>query len=259
MSASVAPLSCFCPPWLQAALPAIPPSPSIGTQSVPINVFNAGQYLVTVTPDGKLIAMPISVSSVLPQSSTPLPSPSLLLTPSPSPVDSGERESSFQQVQPDEEQTTTPIPSTAQLFDDEDVTFLSPSPSPVDSGGRGTTVQQLCLIATPVASTERRHFRPHDILPHPQVEQTGPREPAKNNKRLGYARCLTDSPEMKKAKEVHEEKLRKLEKQSSKKPSRSKDKVVAKDKVKNRSLVERTSKSKVYILTFQCIHFNLKM
>ena len=79
-------------------------------------------------------------------------------------------------------------------------------------------------------------FRPQDILPLPQVAQSGPRDP-KPNKRLGASRCLTSSPEMKRIREEYDEKQRKQkETENRKKTNVTKDKVAGETNPYNRIL-----------------------
>lgn len=89
------------------------------------------------------------------------------------------------------------------------------TPIPSDQPDISSMPSPQLLLSTPVSFSEPRVFRPHDILPLPQVAQIGPRN-VRPNKRLGSSRCLTSSPEMKRIREEFEEKQAKERRKLSK-------------------------------------------
>lgn len=135
------------------------------------------QYLLIVSSAGKLTLTPITIASVLQEASS---SSSCQMV-------SSQITSSHKQQQGSSPSLSTTAPST-----------VTTSPIP----------RTEMLLSTPIKFVEPVSFRPHDILPQPQVAQSGPRVP-KPNKRLGAARCLTSSPEMKRIREQYDEKQRK--------------------------------------------------
>jgi hypothetical protein len=68
---------------------------------------------------------------------------------------------------------------------------------------------------TPVAlrriAAPRTHVSPDEVLPHPRVDQTGPRNPRAKNR--GSSRVLTDENELQLLKETHDAKVAKEQKQ----------------------------------------------
>lgn len=127
-------------------------------------------YLLTVPSAGQLTLSPISVSPVSQLEAGPS---SEIRSSSPTPI-----------IQTEQERTTT----TASLPN-------QPNPQ--------------LLRSTPGSFREPHSFRPHDFLQLQQVAQNGPRNSNRNN-RLEAPRGLTSSPEIKRIREEHEEKERKL-------------------------------------------------
>lgn len=111
---------------------------------------------------------------------------------------------SLQQPIPSTSETITPSPTTAlkqAVLVERSSNVGSSCSTPVH-----TVEHQRFLSSTPVNGESRtRHFRPCDILPFPNVPQTGPRI-ARPNRRLQEARNLTSEPEVQKIKEAHEAK-----------------------------------------------------
>ncbi|XP_045023804.1 uncharacterized protein LOC116934982 [Daphnia magna] len=151
---------------------------TVATQEPP-----KSHYLLTVSSAGQLTLSPISVSPVAQPQAGP---PSEIRSSSSTPI-----------IQTEHERTTpTGSPST-----------INDMASPTASLPNQLSPQQ--LLTTPVKFREPHSFRPHDFLQLPQVAQNGPRN-SNHNKRLGASRCLTSSPEIKRIREEHEEKERKL-------------------------------------------------
>ncbi len=148
------------------------------------------QYLLSVSPTGKLTLTPITISAVAQPASTS--SSHETSTPCATPVLSNEHQDQL-------------LPSTAGPSTN--ATFQSPLiQSPEE------------LLQTPVSFSGPISFSPQDILPLPQVAQSGPRV-TKPNKRLGASRCLTSSPEMKRIREQFDEKQRKEKQAENRKKS----------------------------------------
>lgn len=106
---------------------------------------------------------------------------------------------------------TTPLPSNEALNPPVNQDRIIGPPEPTSSNSNEVTrliqeVQSLPL-ATPLTSNEVpfRSVTPEEVLPHPQVPQTGPRVP--RNKNRGASRVLTNSPEMAKLKESYDTKV----------------------------------------------------
>ena len=160
---------------MRLEIPSTLPSPQ---NVLPIPEAPLSQYLLSVSPAGKLTLTPIAIAAVGQEA--------------PSSASCEIIERAVTQGATTEQQQPAPSPSTTA----HSTAATSPIPSPE------------MLLSTPVSFCEPVVFRPHDILPLPQVAQTGPRVP-KPNKRLGASRCHTSSPEMRRIREQYDEKQRK--------------------------------------------------
>ena len=138
--------------------------------------------------------MPSQEREETPCSNTPIPRREGTFSPS-TPIP--ERERTLSRATPIQEREQTLSPATPIQETEGNISQLSN--------------HQVILCSTPVSGDGRRHFRPSEILPIPQVAQTGPRV-QQPNKRLGKARNLTSEPELKRIKEAYEEKLLKQKK-----------------------------------------------
>jgi hypothetical protein len=143
----------------------------VQTQESPLR-----QYLLSVSSAGKMTLTPIAIGSVLQEASS---SSSCQMI-------SSQITSFHKQQQGWSPSLSTTAPSTTAT-----------SPIPITE----------MLLSTPVSFIEPFSFRPHDILPLPQVAQSGPRIP-KQNKRLGATWCLTSSPDMKRTRKQNDQKQR---------------------------------------------------
>ena len=136
------------------------------------------QYLMSVSTDGAVTLTPIAIAAV-----------------------------AIDQIQPASSETMSPGPAAQQQ-----VTIAASSsmnPLAIDTAQFPSTES---LLSTPVSfGRDSPMFRPQDILPLPQVAQIGPRN-AQTSKRRGAAKCLTDSPELKRIREEFEGKQRKTNK-----------------------------------------------
>ncbi len=154
----------------------IPPSLPIPEKIVQTQEAPKNKYLLSVSSARKLTSTPITIASVLQEASS---SSSCQM------ISSQITSSSHKQQQGPSPSLSTTAPSTAGTFPN--------------------SKNRKMLLSTPVLFCEPVSFGPHDILPLPQVAQSGPRVP-KPNKRLGSARCITSSPKMKRIREKYDEK-----------------------------------------------------
>ncbi len=112
-------------------------------------------------------------------------------------------------------------PTTATINEALDITHTSTN-VPLSSSEislQSVVEQVVCQYqSTPVPTRRiaapRRHVTPEEVLPHPRVDQTGPRNPRAKNR--GSSRVLTDDNELEIIKGTHDAKVAKEQKQISK-------------------------------------------
>lgn len=114
--------------------------------------------------------------------------------------------------------TTETPPATATINEASDISHTSTS-VPLSSSeiSLQSVVEQVVSQSqsTPVPlrriAAPRRHVTPEEVLPHPRIDQTGPRNPRAMNR--GSSRVLTDDNELQIIKETHDAKVAKKNKQ----------------------------------------------
>ncbi len=177
---------------------------TLASQEAPLS-----QYLLSVSSIGKLTLTPITIAASVQQ--LPVSSSSEMLSTCPT------------QIIETEQQQTSIIGSSSTI-----------SHSSIATSSNQSSPE--LLLSTPVSFCEPHSFRPHDILPLPQVAQSGPRV-TKPNKRFGSSRCLTSFPEMRRLREEHDEKQRKQQEMENRMNANvTKGKVVGKRKSKLQDL-----------------------
>lgn len=241
------------------------------TVAMPLLQQVSSGYRLTTLASGQILLTPIvNKTMVQPRrlQQQPLPSSSLSSTPIEStphmhavlPSTSSTPVQDFQnRDQNVSSGSCTPSPTVAfpPLNDDSSSIVAGVSSSPLQENEQQPFPPLSC---TPIFPEENdsldvnvgrqiRHFSPFEILPIPQVPQTGPRP--KSNRKLGSARNLTSDEELQKTKAAYEEKIAK---------EKRKQELALKRQQKNSNQQTANKNGKKNQLPLKvCLHFKMKL